>query len=206
MKKYGNEFLVGLFIILCILGFFYLISSTGKLDLKKEGYYIYVIFDDIAGVQKKAPVMLNGVEIGKVDEIKFIYDNDKTQIKLKLWLKQDARIRENPAISIKTMGLMGEKFIQISSSQGANFIAPEVVLSGNPYLDIDSLTKDVSALTEEVKKLAAGLNDTLDSNKDRISQIVVNLEATSKNFQEFSEDIKKHPWKLLFKGKEAKTK
>jgi len=206
MKKYGNEFLVGLFIILCILGFFYLISSTGKLDLKKEGYYIYVIFDDIAGVQKKAPVMLNGVEIGKVDEIKFIYDNDKTQIKLKLWLKQDARIRENPAISIKTMGLMGEKFIQISSSQGANFIASETVLSGNPYLDIDSLTKDVSALTEEVKKLAAGLNDTLDSNKDRISQIVVNLEATSKNFQEFSEDIKKHPWKLLFKGKEAKTK
>jgi len=206
MKKFTNEFMVGLFIILCILGFFYLISSTGKLDLKKEGYYIYAIFDDIAGVQKKAPVMLNGMEIGKVDEIKFIYDNDKTQIKLKLWLKQDARIRENPAISIKTMGLMGEKFIQISSSQGANFIAPETVLSGNPYMDIDSLTKDVSALTEEVKKLAAGLNDTLDSNKDKISQIVVNLEATSKNFQEFSEDIKKHPWKLLFKGKEAKTK
>ena len=150
--------------------------------------------------------MLNGMEIGKVDEVKFIYDNDKTQIKLKLWLKQDARIRENPVISIKTMGLMGEKFIQISSSRGANFIAPEAVLSGNPYLDIDSLTKDVSALTEEVKKLAAGLNDTLDDNKDKISQIVVNLEATSKNFQEFSDDIKQHPWKLLFKGKETKTK
>ena len=206
MKKYGNEFKVGLFIIVCILGFFYLIGSTGKLDLKKEGYCIYVIFNDISGVQKKAPVMLNGMEIGKVDEIKFMYDNDKTQIKLKLWLKQDARIRENPVISIKTMGLMGEKFIQISSSQGANFIAPETVLSGNPYLDIDSLTKDVSALTEEVKKLAAGLNDTLDSNKDKISQIVANLETTSKNFQEFSDDIKQHPWKLLFKGKETKTK
>ena len=206
MKKFTNEFMVGLFIILCVSGFFYLIYSTGKLDFKKEGYYIYVIFDDIAGVQKKAPVMLNGMEIGKVDEVKFIYDNDKTQIKLKLWLKQDARIRENPVISIKTMGLMGEKFIQISSSRGANFIAPEVVLSGNSYLDIDSLTKDVSALTEEVKKLAAGLNDTLDDNKDKISQIVVNLEATSKNFQEFSDDIKQHPWKLLFKGKETKTK
>lgn len=206
MKKYGNEFLVGLFIILCVSGFFYLIYSTGKLDLKKEGYYIYVIFDDISGVQKKAPVMLNGMEIGKVDEVKFIYDNDKTRIRLKLWLKAEARIRENPVISIKTMGLMGEKFIQISSSKGINFIAPEAVLSGNAYLDIDSLTKDVSALTEEVKKLAAGLNDTLDGNKDRISQIVVNLESASKNFQEFSDDIKKHPWKLLFKGKEAKTK
>jgi phospholipid/cholesterol/gamma-HCH transport system substrate-binding protein len=206
MKKYGNEFMVGLFIILCVLGFFYLIYSTGKLDFKKEGYYIYVIFDDISGVQKKAPVMLNGMEIGKVDEVKFVYDNDKTQIRLKLWLKAEARIRENPVISIKTMGLMGEKFIQISSSRGVNFIAPEVVLSGNPYLDIDSLTKDVSALTEEVKKLAAGLNDTLDGNKDKISQIVVNLESTSKNFQEFSDDIKQHPWKLLFKGKETKAK
>jgi ABC-type transporter Mla subunit MlaD len=146
------------------------------------------------------------MEIGKVDEVKFVYDNDKTQIRLKLWLKAEARIRENPVISIKTMGLMGEKFIQISSSRGVNFIAPEVVLSGNPYLDIDSLTKDVSALTEEVKKLAAGLNDTLDGNKDKISQIVVNLESTSKNFQEFSDDIKQHPWKLLFKGKETKAK
>jgi len=212
MKKFTNEFMVGLFIVICLLGFFYLNYSTGKLDFKKEGHYIYVIFDDIAGVQKKAPVMLNGMEIGKVDEIKFIYDNSKTQLKLKLWVKEEAKIRENPAVAIKTMGLMGEKFIQISSSEGGSFIAPDTVLAGTPYLDMDSLmaeaqgiAKGVGVLTEELKKLASSLNYTADANKDRISQIVANLEVTSKNFEEFSGDIKRNPWKLLFKQKEKKA-
>jgi len=209
MKKYTNEFKVGLFIVICILGLFYLTYSTGKLDFKKEGYYLYVIFNDIAGLEKKAPVMLNGLEVGKVEEIKVLYDNEKTQVMLKLWLDKSAKIRENPVISIKTMGLMGEKYIQIASSVGGNFIAPETILYGKPYLDLDALMEEVEAisknaslLTEELKKLAVNLNYTVASNQDRISQIIQNLEATTKNFEEFSADIKRNPWKLLFKTKE----
>ncbi len=213
MKKYGNEFKVGLFVILCVCIFFYLIYSTGKLNIKKEGYYIYVVFDDIAGLSKKAPVMLNGIEIGKVDSMKFAYDNEQTKIMLKLWLGIDAKVRDNPVVSIKTLGLMGEKYIQIASVQGGGFIAPETILAGKSYKDLDTLTdqaeiitKNVDSLVLELKKLAANLNYTVDGNKDKISQTIANLEAASKNFEEFSDDIKRHPWKLLFKGKEAKTK
>jgi phospholipid/cholesterol/gamma-HCH transport system substrate-binding protein len=187
--------------------------KTGKLDFKKEGYNIYIVFNDVAGIQKKAPVMLNGVEIGKLEDIQFSYANDKTQIKLKLWLDKEAKIRENAVVSIKTMGLMGEKYIQISSSEGSNFIPPETVLAGNPFMDMDSvmteaqnIAKSVGTLTEELKKLAANLNYTVEGNKDRISQIIQNLETTAKNFSEFSDDIKRNPWKLLIKQKEVKAK
>lgn len=220
MKKYGNEFKVGLFVILCVLGLVYLTFSTGKVDFKKGGYYIYVIFDEIAGVEKKAPVMLNGLEVGKVEDIKPCYDNDTTSIMLKLWLDKEAKIRENPVVSIKTLGLMGEKYIQISSSKGNVFINPGATLQGKPYMDLDALTsqadsiskdisglvKNVNSLTEEVKTLTTNLNYTLEDNKDDISRIISNLEATSKNFEEFSREIKTHPWKLLFKTKEKKTK
>jgi phospholipid/cholesterol/gamma-HCH transport system substrate-binding protein len=217
MKKYSNEFKVGLFIVLCILGLFYLLLSTGKLNLKREGYHIYVVFDEAAGLAKKAPVMLNGFEIGKVDDIKISYDNDKTQVVLKLWLNNEAKIRENATVSIKTLGLMGEKYIQISSLNGENFIKPEATLTGKPYMDLDALmeqaqniAKDtvakVNGLADEVKKLAENLNYTVEDNKDRISQIIENLEATSRNFEEFSDDIKRNPWKILFKTKEKKTK
>jgi phospholipid/cholesterol/gamma-HCH transport system substrate-binding protein len=208
MKKYTNEFKVGLFVLLCILGLFYLTYSTGKLNIKKSGYHIYVVFNDAAGLGKKAPVMLNGLEVGKVEDIKISYDNNKTQVVLKLWLESRAKVRENPVVSIKTLGLMGEKFIQIASSEGVGFIKPETVLQGKPYSDLDALMEQAQSITKEitqqVNKLVGSLNATFEDNKGNISQIIKNLESTSKNFEEFSVDIKKHPWKLLFKGKENK--
>ena len=107
MKKYGNEFKVGLFFVICILGLLYLSFSTGKMGIKKDGYYIYVTFNDVAGLDPKAPVMLNGLEVGKVDDIQVTYDGEDTVIVLKLWLNSEAKVRENPIVYIKTLGLMG---------------------------------------------------------------------------------------------------
>jgi len=190
MKKYTNEFKVGLFIIICILGLVYLTFSTGKVNFKKKGYNIYVIFNEVCGLSNKAPVMLNGLEVGKVQDIVVQYDKDRTQILLKLWIDEQAKIRENPVVSIKTLGLMGEKYIQIASTEGNEFIKPEAVLVGEPYADLDAMMKQVQGI--------------MDENKGNISQIMKNFEATSKNFEEFSADLKRHPWKLLFKTKENK--
>lgn len=206
MKKYTSEFKVGLFLILALLGLFYLTYSTGKLNIKKSGYYIYAVFDEVAGLDLKAPVMLNGLEVGKVDEIKFSYDNDKTQIILKMFIDSQAKIRENPTISIKTLGLMGEKYIQISSTEGENFINPEDTITGKPYLDLDALIEQAQSISEEISqqinKLLSTVNTTLEDNQDSITKIIKNLETSSDNFEEFSDDIKRHPWKLLFKTKE----
>lgn len=210
MKKYTNEFKVGLFIVFCIAGLFYLSYSTGKLNIKKPGYNIYVTFNEVSGLEKKAPVMLNGLEVGKVNDISISYDNDRTQLILKLWLEKEAKIRENPKIAIKTLGLMGEKYIQILSSEGKGFIEPEAVLRGNPYLDLDALIEQAQTMskdiTKELRALVVNLNSTVGENQDNISHIVQNLEAASKNFEEFSADIKKYPWKLLIKTKEKNKK
>lgn len=217
MKKYGNEFKVGLFVILCAAGLVYLTLSTGKAG-SKGGYSLYVVFDDVAGLQAKAPVMLNGLEVGKVEEVKPCYDNNMTRIILKLRLNKDAKVRENPVVLIKTLGLMGEKYIQIASSRGGNFVKAESTLEGKPYIDMDALTSqadgiskeisslinNINGLTDEVKKLSGNLNLTLEDNKDEISRILENLEVTTKNFEDFSGDLKAHPWKLLFKAKEKK--
>lgn len=208
--KNTNEFKVGLFILLCVAGLAYLTYSTGKLNVKKEGYNIYVVYDEIVGLEKKAPVMLNGLEVGKVEDMEVSYDNDMTRIKLKLWLDKSAKIRENPVVSIKTLGLMGEKYIQISSSQGKNFIGPGTILEGKPFLDMDGLMEQAQAISKDLvdsaNKLMTTLNGTVTDNKESISQIIKNMESSSKNFEEFSSDIKRHPWKLLMRQKEKPLK
>jgi phospholipid/cholesterol/gamma-HCH transport system substrate-binding protein len=200
MKKYGNEFKVGLFIILCILGLAYLTVKTGKLNIKKGGYYLYVAFEEVAGLGKKAPVMLNGLEVGKVEEMNVSYDNDKTKVVIKIWLNDNAKVRDDASVSIKTLGLMGEKYIQITSRQG-NFIKPGTTLEGKPYMDLDAMMEQAKVLTDEAKNLAASLNYTVSDNKERISTIIKNLESTSSNVEELSADLKSHPWKLLSKPK-----
>ncbi len=216
MRRYTNEFKVGLFVIFCLAGLFYLTYSTGKLNIKRDGYYLYVVFDEIAGLEKKAPVMLNGLEVGKVEDIQAFYEQDKTRLKLKLWLEKNARVRRGATVSIKTLGLMGEKYIQISSYKGESFLGPESVLLGKPYLDLDVLMeeadnlskevgvliKNVNLLTAEVKKIATGLSLSVERNQDEVDRIVSNLEATSKNIEELSQELKHHPWKLLYKPKE----
>ena len=70
MKKYGNEFKVGITIMLAIAGLVDLTIWAGDYHLKSEGYRITVRFDDIAGLEKNAPVMLRGYEVGRVEEMK----------------------------------------------------------------------------------------------------------------------------------------
>jgi phospholipid/cholesterol/gamma-HCH transport system substrate-binding protein len=217
-KNFTNEVKVGIFFFACLLALIYLTVSTGKLDIKSGGYSIYVVFDDIAGLGTKAPVMLNGREVGKVEDIKISYEADTTKIVLKMWVNDEAKIRSQATASIKTLGLMGEKYIQISSNKGDDFIKPDAILVGKPYMDMDALmdeaqsvSKDVgvlvnnvNSLTDEVKKLTVNLNYTVDGNQDKITKIIENMEVTSDNLQLLSEDVKTNPWKLLYKAKEKR--
>ncbi len=210
MKKYTNEFKVGLFVIFCLAGLFYLTYSTGKLDIRKKGCHIYVVFSETAGIKNKSPVMLNGYEVGKVDGIRFSYDEDKTRTILQLWLDDTAKVRVNPVVSIKTLGLMGEKYIEIASTEGKDFLRPGAVVEGKPFMDLDDMMEQAQALSknisEQVNKLLANINGTLGENKESVAAIIKNLEQASKNFEDFSSDIKRHPWKLLFKTKEKPVK
>ncbi len=188
--KYGNEFRVGLLVVCAVAVLLYMTLRTGELSIGEKGYRIFVVFDDAACIQENASVMLNGVEVGRLEKIKLENDTDKTFIVLTLWIKEAARIRADSDISIKTMGLMGEKYVAITSSGSSSFLEPNASIRGKKPLDIDYFLEQANSIVEE--------------NKSSITRIVGNLEATSKNFEEFSADIKHHPWKLLFKSKEKK--
>lgn len=212
-RKYTNEFKVGIFVLICLAGLFYLTYRTGKFKIRKKGYNIFVVFNEVSGLEKNAPVMLNGLEVGKVEDMGVRYENGRTRILLRLWIKEGVKIGANPKVSIKTLGLMGEKYIQITAQEGNRFIHPGTRLYGKGPQDLDQLmemaeviSKSAHQLLEEIDSLTKSLNSTLEENKDSIFNIIKNLELTSTNFKEFSEDIKRHPWKLLFKTKERKPR
>lgn len=82
--KVTKEVRVGVFVFLCIVGFLYLVVSTGRFNFSDKGYAIYVSFDDVLGLSKSAPVMFNGLEIGMVEDTDVSYNGSQAKIVLKL--------------------------------------------------------------------------------------------------------------------------
>ena len=98
---------------------------------------------------------------------------------------------EDSQIFVTTLGLMGEKYVEISAgSKGAPFVKPGSTMVGaNP---------------SSMQDLMDNANGMITDNRKTVKSAVEYLNLTAKNFSEFSDDIKKNPWKLLFRGKEKK--
>ena len=207
-RRIINELRVGVLVIIAIavlLGFLY---KTGSFDFKKEGYEVRVLFNIVSGVQKNAPVRLAGVEIGQVSGIALSYENG-TKVAVTLWLEERAKIRKDSRAYITALGLMGEKYIELSpGSDDSPYLKPGETINGEDPLEFDALARKgeniADALQETlayINALAKNTNMVVTDNKEEIDAIFENLEAATENFREFSEDVKRNPWKLMGKGK-----
>jgi len=207
-KSLTNEMKVGVLVVMCVLILIGFLYKTGSLDFKKEGYEVKALFNIVAGVQNNAPVRLAGVEIGQVKDVRLSY-GESTKVEVALWIREDAKLRQDSRAFITALGLMGEKYIEVTAgSEGAPFLEPGGIIAGDDPLEFDALAKkgeNIAEALEEtlsnINKLAQNSNTVVSDNKDKIDAIFENLEATTENFKEFSEDVKRNPWKLMSKGK-----
>jgi len=184
MKKrtFGTEVKVGIFFILCVIGLLYMTISTGKFHLSEEGYTVFVVFDDISGLQKNSPVMLNGLEVGRVKELRVVDREGKARIMLTLLVKEGTKIGAESVISIKTLGLMGEKFVHIKCTGEGESVRANATLMGKSPGDLDALfseadvlAKNVNELTLEIKALTVNLNETVTENRESLEKTLANI-------------------------------
>lgn len=112
MKKYNIELAVGFFLLLGILSLAYISINLGKLEIiGREGYTVYADFEKAGGIKPKAMVEMAGVEVGTVKSIGITSDY---RARVELTIDKDIKLQEDAIASIKTKGLIGEQFVQIS--------------------------------------------------------------------------------------------
>lgn len=111
MKKFDLEMSVGVFMIIGILCLAYLSIRLGRMEVMgTEGYEIHAIFSNSGGLKTGSSVMIAGVEVGRVREIVL----DDYQARVSLLLPQGLQVQEDAIASIKTRGLIGEKYLEIT--------------------------------------------------------------------------------------------
>ncbi len=113
MKKIDIQVLVGFFLLLGFLSLAYLSIKLGEIELLGEkGYTVYAEFERTGGIKSGATVEIAGVEIGKVKKVSL--DSETYQAVIALRIESWVNIQEDAIASVKTKGILGDKYVQIS--------------------------------------------------------------------------------------------
>ena len=112
MKKFDLELAVGFFLLLGILSLAYISINLGKLEIVgRSAYIVYAEFEKAGGIKPKAVVEIAGVEIGTVKSVRITKDY---RAKVAIEIDKNIKLQEDSIASIKTKGLIGEQYVQIS--------------------------------------------------------------------------------------------
>ncbi len=139
MKNSTLEILVGLFMILGFCAFGYLALQLGEVSFLTSGstYTIKAEFDNVAGVKKGASVQVAGVPVGSVAGISLGEDDVAV---LTLQLDNDLQVPTDSMASVKSQGIIGDKYIQLSLGGEEEMFKPgDVLRETESSLDIESL-------------------------------------------------------------------
>ncbi len=112
MKKSLTEFWVGLFIlagIAAIVSLAFRVDSASIFEIEDD-YKVYATFENIGGLNIKAPVTIAGVNIGRVSAITVDMDNFSAKVEMTISDKF-ARIPIDSSARILTSGLLGAQYI-----------------------------------------------------------------------------------------------
>jgi len=137
MKKFDLELAVGLFIIAGILCLGYLSIKLGKMEIVgSKGYEIYGVFSNVGGLKVGSSVEIAGVTIGRVTSVSL----GDYQARVVLNLPTDLKVQEDAIASVKTRGLIGEKYIEIAPGGSEEIIKPGGrIQDTQPAIDMEDL-------------------------------------------------------------------
>ena len=121
MKKFDLELAVGLFMIAGIVCLGYLSIKLGRLEVMGgKGYEIQAFFANSGGLKNGSSVVIAGVDVGRVKSIAL----DDYEARVVMWVSSDVRITDDAMASIKTKGLIGEKFVEITVGGSEKILKP----------------------------------------------------------------------------------
>ncbi len=121
MERTRVNVAVGVFVVLGILALGYLSIKLGKVSwFGGGGYRVVADFPSVGGLRPGASVEIAGVEVGRVESIGL----EDYQARVVLRIDPGVKLQEDAIASIKTKGLIGEKFIRISPGASDRLIPP----------------------------------------------------------------------------------
>jgi phospholipid/cholesterol/gamma-HCH transport system substrate-binding protein len=139
MKNTTLELLVGFFVLIGIAAVAYLTLKLGAGSMVGgDTYVIEARFANAGGLHEGSSVLVAGVTVGRVDEVKM--DPADYSAVATLRLQSDLRLPTDSMASIKTSGLIGDKFVSLSPGADETYLEPGTrITMTESAVDLESL-------------------------------------------------------------------
>lgn len=139
MKQTKLEFLVGIFVLLGLAAVTYLTVKLGAGSLLgSDTYVIEARFTNAGGLNTGSNVVVAGVAVGRVEAIR-MEESEYTAIAT-LRVMTGLKLPTDSMASIKTTGLIGDKFIALSPGADETYLQPGArITMTESAVDLESL-------------------------------------------------------------------
>jgi phospholipid/cholesterol/gamma-HCH transport system substrate-binding protein len=146
-------------------------------ELHKSRYLQYVWFPNIGALNVGDPVSISGVNKGKVESIAL----SEGGVKVGLYLANDVPLRRDASFTIKNVGLMGERFVDVRTGSAAEPLPIDSVARGVYDTGIPEVMGLMGHMTEDVRDLVQAIRASIgsDTTLDRLAAVASSLERVS---------------------------
>lgn len=137
MEKAKLELIVGVFVLVGIACLAYLSIKLGKLEIiGGDVYEVVAQFNTASGLKPGASIEIAGVEVGRVRDITL--KDDRAAVLLVV--NNGVKLYSDTIASIKTRGIIGEKFLALSPGGGGDPLKPgDTIRDTESGLDLEEL-------------------------------------------------------------------
>ena len=139
MRKYQYETVAGIFLVIGLVCVAYMTVKLGKVSFFGDNSYVlYARFTTVSGLRVGNPVQMFGLEVGRIGKMGLDQKDQLALVELKL--KKDVKIYGDAVASIKSAGLIGDRYISIDPGGADEILKPGAMITQTqPPLDVEAL-------------------------------------------------------------------
>src|SRR5258705_4128264 len=186
--KINNETKIG---VMAVIGILFLIMGfnflKGKSLFKKERH-IYAVYQDVQGLNKSNPVVINGLQVGNINNLDG--GTDMKRIIVTVNLSKDINIPDN-SLGVINPNLLGSPSLEIQLGSSSKFLKNgDTLITTFSSGAFDEALKIINPVLYEVRNAVKSLDSVLHiigttfdpATKNNIKGVLENLNATTASF------------------------
>ncbi|MFQ5769412.1 MAG: MlaD family protein [bacterium] len=171
MRKIGSEIASGVAIFLAlvifVIGYLYLKNVTFRTDR----YMLTIQFKDVTGLEPSDFVSVSGLRIGRVKSFRL----SDLKVIVSIEVNPDIELPVDSRAQIKSLGMVGEKFIDIIPGRALEVLQDGDLIQGTSVSDFSDISGSVEGLLQQAEQFLDQLRSVFEKVFD---------EATQKDFKE----------------------
>jgi len=176
---------VGIFVTLGLILLVWFSLKSEEPAKVKGGYPLFIRFEEIKGIEEGTVVTMSGVDVGRVDKIKF--ESESGKVRVDLTIQRSIKIRKDSIGGIYLKSLLGQNIINITPGKQKDvFLKPGDEVVSKETVDLDHIIETIGGLGDKAENLIENLNENQSDLLKKVSSVIDenkdNLKTTTESF------------------------